>query len=59
MFDFGENADYMWMGYAVTGLILAGMVVWMAVRYRVLNRERELIDQLEAEERAEAHENRR
>ncbi|MBN1562678.1 MAG: hypothetical protein JXA10_02490 [Anaerolineae bacterium] len=51
MFDFGDNADYMAMGYAVTGLFLGGMVLWMYLRYRVLGREQDLIDQIEAEER--------
>ncbi len=53
MFDFGKHADYMAMGYAVTGFFLAGMVLWMALRYRVLGHEQKLIDQLEAEERDE------
>ena len=52
MFDFGANADYMWMGYAVTVLVLGSVVGWMVVRYRALMREQVLIDQLEAEEKA-------
>lgn len=55
MFEFGDNANYMWMGYAVTGFVLAGMALWIYARYRVLNRERALIDQLEAEERDTRH----
>jgi heme exporter protein CcmD len=53
MFDFGKHADYMALGYAVAGIFLAGMVLWMALRYRALNREQDLIDQLEAEEHDE------
>jgi hypothetical protein len=52
MFDFGDNANYMAMGYAVTAILLGGMILWMYVRYRGLEHEQELIDQLEAEERA-------
>lgn len=55
MFDFGANADYMWMGYAVTVLVLASVIGWMAVRYRTLFREQALIDQLEAEEQQAKH----
>lgn len=53
MFDFGKHADYMAMGYAATGIFLAGMVLWLNLRYRVLGREQQTIDQLEAEERNE------
>lgn len=53
MFDFGEHADYMALGYALMGLLLGGMVFWMYVRYRVLQRDAEALDQLEAEERQE------
>jgi hypothetical protein len=53
MFDFGKHADYMALGYAMAGILLAGMVLWMALRYRALHHEEDLIDQLEAEERDE------
>ena len=51
MFDFGDNANYMAMGYAVTMIFLAGMILWMVVRYRVLEREQDAIERFEAEER--------
>ena len=51
MFDFGKHADYMAMAYAVTGIFLAGMIVWMYVRYQTLGREQAQVEQLEADVR--------
>ena len=53
MFDFGKHSDYMAMGYAAMGILLGGMVLWLVLRYRLLNREQQMIDQLEAEARDE------
>jgi hypothetical protein len=56
MFDFGKHSDYMAMGYAAMGILLGGMVLWLYLRYRLLNREQQMIDQLEAEARDEREE---
>jgi hypothetical protein len=53
MFDFGKHADYMALGYAMMGLLLGGMVVWLYFRYRVLARESAELDRIEAEEQQE------
>lgn len=50
---FGKYSEYMAIGYAAMGLILAAMIVWMYVRYVGLRREQEQIAQLEAEVQAE------
>ena len=47
------NPDYMVLGYLGMALLLAGMVVWLVWRYRMQDREEQMIEQLEAEERAE------
>lgn len=46
----GENAEYAILGYALMGIVLAGMVGWIYVRYVNLTREQRLIAQIEAEE---------
>ena len=51
MFDFGKHADYMTMAYAATGIFLVGMSVWIYVRYQMLGREQDMIEQLEDEVR--------
>jgi hypothetical protein len=53
MFDFGEHADYMALGYAMMALLLGGMVLWTYFRYRVLMRESAELDRIEAEEQQE------
>jgi heme exporter protein CcmD len=53
MFEFGKYAEYMALGYAVTLLILGGMVLWLILRYQALRREQTHIDHLEAEIRDE------
>ncbi|HEX3052732.1 MAG TPA: Ig-like domain-containing protein [Aggregatilineaceae bacterium] len=49
---FGKHLDYMAIGYAVIALILGGLVVWLALRFQALRREEQLMDQMEAEDRA-------
>ncbi len=48
----GNNADYMLLGYGLMAFLLLAMIAWMAYRFRQLDRESALIDQVEAEERA-------
>lgn len=51
--DFGKYSEYMALGYGAMAVLLAGMIAWMALRFRGLRREIEQLDQLEAEERNE------
>jgi hypothetical protein len=53
MFDFGKHADYMALGYAAMGILLGLMVLWLYLRYRVLQREEVELDRFEAEEMQE------
>ena len=50
---FGDYSEYMAIGYAAMGLVLAAMIVWIYVRYVALNREQQQITRLEAEVQAE------
>jgi hypothetical protein len=50
MFEFGKHADYMAMGYAAMAILLGGMVLWLYLRYRILQREDLELDRIEAEE---------
>ncbi len=50
---FGKYSEYMAIGYAAMGLILAAMIVWMTIRYAGLRRDQEQIVQLEKEIEAE------
>lgn len=46
----GEYAEYAILGYAMMGVVLGGMVLWIYIRYLNLRREQQLIAQMEAEE---------
>ena len=50
---FGKYSEYMAIGYAAMGIILAAMIVWMYIRYAGLRRDQEQIVQLEKEIEAE------
>jgi hypothetical protein len=51
--DFGKYAEYMALGYASMALILGGMVFWLYWRFRMVLREAQMVEELEAEVRAE------
>lgn len=48
-----DNIEYMYMGYAAMAIILFGMIGWIYWRYRMASREEQMIEQFEAEERAQ------
>jgi hypothetical protein len=47
------NPSYMVLGYLGMAALLAAMVAWLVWRYRMQDREEQMIEQLEAEEGAE------
>ena len=48
-----DNIEYMYMGYAAMSIIMLAMIGWIYWRYRLAAHEEQLVDQFEAEERAE------
>jgi len=46
----GKYAEYMILGYSAMAVILGGMIAWIYLRYRALQREAALIEQVAAEE---------
>jgi len=49
----GKYAEYAFLGYGAMALILGAMIAWLYLRYRALQREAAIVEQVAAEERGD------